>query len=155
MTHPWQLRLEQVWVEFKDSSARSPVRMPITLSTALLTMTRSTDALKYSDQWFATVDTRSIGETCTLTANAYPFPGESPPASFPTTLEPVNVSYDYRSSRCRGGKYAISVDCEPDNPNFECIDPPHCQTVLHFKNFDKSGIHDVILANQNDPYPGL
>lgn len=96
---------------------------------------------------------------------AYPFPGESPLASFPTTLEPINVSYDYCSSRCRGGKYAISVDCEPDNPSFEFIDPPvstsfrtpvslslqHCQTVLHFKNFDKSGIHDVILANQNDP----
>ncbi len=64
-----------------------------------------------------------------------------------------------------GGNMPYLSIASPIIPSFEFIDPPvstsfrtpvslslqHCQTVLHFKNFDKSGIHDVILANQNDP----
>ncbi|KAK0209010.1 hypothetical protein DFS33DRAFT_494961 [Desarmillaria ectypa] len=106
--------------------------------------------------WFTAgfYNASSIGETGTLaSANSL---SASETFTFPNS---ANTFYYYGIQRCCGGKYAICVDCNPDNFNFEFIDVVTVNTsddgknppvILCSKNFDKPGIHDVILANQND-----
>ncbi|KAJ4485564.1 hypothetical protein J3R30DRAFT_3440465 [Lentinula aciculospora] len=70
---------------------------------------------------------------------------------------PANAVYYYGIPRCCGGLYAICLDCDPNNPIFEMIDavnttddgknPP---VVLWSKTFDTTGIHEILLTNQND-----
>ncbi|KAK0459887.1 hypothetical protein IW261DRAFT_1429412 [Armillaria novae-zelandiae] len=85
--------------------------------------------------------------TVNLTANVtFTFPSKA------------NAFYYYGLCHCCGALYAICVDCDPQNPNFDIIDavnssddgknPP---VILYSKTFDQLGIHKIILKNQPDP----
>ncbi|SJL15691.1 uncharacterized protein ARMOST_19195 [Armillaria ostoyae] len=70
-----------------------------------------------------------------MAANAFPYPGESPPASFQYRVPPGPTISDQPM-------YSVTTV-----PTVAFIDPP---TVLCSKNSDKLGMRDVILANRND-----
>ncbi|KAJ3774023.1 hypothetical protein FB446DRAFT_500923 [Lentinula raphanica] len=117
---------------------------------------RDTTDLHYAGGWPSPQDgswnASNVGETGTLSST------EDIRANvtfiFPI---PANAIYYYGIPRCCGGLYAICVDCDPNNPIFEMIDavnttddgknPP---VILWSKNFDKPGIHEILLTNQND-----
>ncbi|KAJ3815646.1 hypothetical protein F5876DRAFT_71849 [Lentinula aff. lateritia] len=74
---------------------------------------------------------------------------------FPT---PANAVYYYGLPRCCGALYAICVDCLSSKaPIFETIDAVNVTAVgnsppivLWSKTFDRPGIHEILLTNQND-----
>ncbi|KAJ3753932.1 hypothetical protein EV360DRAFT_13905, partial [Lentinula raphanica] len=114
---------------------------------------RDTTDLHYAGGWPSPQDgswnASNVGETGTLSST------EDIRAN--VTFIPANAIYYYGIPRCCGGLYAICVDCDPNNPIFEMIDavnttddgknPP---VILWSKNFDKPGIHEIRLTNQND-----
>ncbi|KAG7452051.1 uncharacterized protein BT62DRAFT_278025 [Guyanagaster necrorhizus] len=115
---------------------------------------RLTNVLKYAGSWFNTgsYNASNVGETGTLSSSKDPAANVT--FTFPV---PANAFYYYGIRRCCGGLYAICIDCDPNNPNFELIDalnrsddgknPP---VILYTKSFDQLGIHEIILTNQND-----
>ncbi|KAJ3774022.1 hypothetical protein FB446DRAFT_844314 [Lentinula raphanica] len=120
---------------------------------------RDTTDLHYAGGWpqNAIWNASNVGETGTFSYSN----NDSANVTFifPT---PANAVYYYGFQRCCGGLYAICVDCDTNNPIFEMIDavnttddgknPPtkHNQIILWSKNFDKPGIHEILLTNQED-----
>ncbi|SJL10693.1 uncharacterized protein ARMOST_14085 [Armillaria ostoyae] len=101
---------------------------------------RRTDVLKYKDQWFNTGFSTVLG----VTRVTFTFPDRAN-AFFTTVL----VCWCC-IRRCCGGKWAICIDCNPADPNFEFInavnpsdDSKNLPIILFFRNFDKPGIHNV------------
>ncbi|ESK96151.1 hypothetical protein Moror_7292 [Moniliophthora roreri MCA 2997] len=109
--------------------------------------------LQYNGFWFntGTWNASSVGQTGTLSSSNDPAANIT--FNFP---EPANAFYYYGIPRSRGGRYAICIDCDPNNPNFVSIDgvnttddgrnPP---VLLYSQEFNM-GQHVVILTNQPD-----
>ncbi|KAK0447083.1 hypothetical protein EV421DRAFT_1928590 [Armillaria borealis] len=134
---------------------------------------RRTDVLKYNDQWFNTgfCNASCTGETGMLTSAS----NYSARVTFAFS-DPANAFFYYGIRRCYGGKWAICINCNPADPNFEFInavkpldDGKNLSIILFFKNFDKPGIHtvnsishssipripgtDVLWGNPKCPFP--
>ncbi|KAK7464436.1 hypothetical protein VKT23_006604 [Stygiomarasmius scandens] len=111
--------------------------------------------LKYSNNWFFTGSWNASDAPGDPTGTQTSSDGLDANVTF-TFPQPANAFYYYAFKRSGGGLYAICIDCDPNNPNFEKIDAlgpddgKEAPVLLFSKTFGDFGVHEIILTNQND-----